>query len=334
MTKKLQVFISSTYKDLRDERQAAVEAVLLSRHIPAGMELFSAGDASQLEVIKEWIRESDVYMLILGARYGSLEPISNIGYTEIEYDLAVGLGKPHFAVVLSDPVMERKKTEGLVSAGDALQAERMKAFRTKVLSKSSVFCSDEKDIKIAVLQSINEISRRPGLQGWVRPNEQPAVAEVLARLEVLSAENAELRVASGRSSSAQLPGLAELTETLVVNIEYENKGYSNKYQKKIKLSWGDLFSRMGIKMLAPQNDDGLNHQLAREIGDLPCTKADSAVILNADWETIKAQFLALGFVKIEFHQTISKTMALFWSLTPFGQQMALALRVVPPAAKG
>ncbi len=74
--KRLQVFVSSTFSDLRDERQAAVEAILSVGHIPAGMELFAAGDESQMDVIKQWIDESDVYLLILGGRYGSIEPKS------------------------------------------------------------------------------------------------------------------------------------------------------------------------------------------------------------------------------------------------------------------
>lgn len=67
--KKLQVFVSSTYTDLIQERQAAVQAILSAGHIPARMELFSAGDESQMTVIKRWIDESDVYLLILGSRY-------------------------------------------------------------------------------------------------------------------------------------------------------------------------------------------------------------------------------------------------------------------------
>jgi hypothetical protein len=58
--KKLQVFVSSTYTDLHEERQAAVEAILTAGHIPAGMELFAAGDESQMSVIKRWIDESDI----------------------------------------------------------------------------------------------------------------------------------------------------------------------------------------------------------------------------------------------------------------------------------
>jgi len=51
--KRLQVFVSSTFSDLRDERQAAVEAILVAGHIPAGMELFTSGDESQMEAIKQ-----------------------------------------------------------------------------------------------------------------------------------------------------------------------------------------------------------------------------------------------------------------------------------------
>ena len=61
--KKLQIFVSSTYTDLIEERQAAVEAILSAGHIPAGMELFSAGYESQMTVIDRWIDESDVYLL-------------------------------------------------------------------------------------------------------------------------------------------------------------------------------------------------------------------------------------------------------------------------------
>lgn len=49
--KKLQVFVSSTYTDLKEERQAAVEAILATGNIPAGMELFTAGNLSQMAVI-------------------------------------------------------------------------------------------------------------------------------------------------------------------------------------------------------------------------------------------------------------------------------------------
>lgn len=65
MLKKLQVFVSSTYLDLKDERQKAVEGILRAGHIPAGMELFTAASKSQWQIIEEWIKESDILFLIL-----------------------------------------------------------------------------------------------------------------------------------------------------------------------------------------------------------------------------------------------------------------------------
>src|SRR6476646_5668112 len=112
--KRLQVFVSSTFSDLREERQAAVEAILSAGHIPAGMELFAAGDESQMEVIKQWIDESDVYLLILAARYGSIEPKTGKSYTQLEYEYALDQGKPLFACILNEKALElRVKTKGL-----------------------------------------------------------------------------------------------------------------------------------------------------------------------------------------------------------------------------
>ena len=38
MEKRYQIFISSTFVDLKDERQATLKAILETDHMPAGME--------------------------------------------------------------------------------------------------------------------------------------------------------------------------------------------------------------------------------------------------------------------------------------------------------
>ena len=108
MDKKLQVFVSSTYTDLIEERQSAVQAILDAGHIPAGMELFKSGNRSQLETIYKWIDESDIYMLILGGRYGSIESNSGKSYTHIEYEYAINSNIPVFSVVLTNSFLHYK----------------------------------------------------------------------------------------------------------------------------------------------------------------------------------------------------------------------------------
>lgn len=70
--KKYQIFISSTYKDLIEEREEAVKAILLMDNIPSGMEMFSALDNEQFEVIKKVIDLCDYYVLIIGKKYGTI----------------------------------------------------------------------------------------------------------------------------------------------------------------------------------------------------------------------------------------------------------------------
>src|SRR6185369_3082584 len=133
--KKLQVFISSTYTDLREERQAAVEAILTAGHIPAGMELFAAGDESQMNVIKRWIDESDVYLLVLGGRYGSIEPNSQKSYIHLEYDYAIERGKPLFAVVMAEDCLEERVKKFGTSVIETEYAQKLREFRALVLTR-------------------------------------------------------------------------------------------------------------------------------------------------------------------------------------------------------
>ena len=71
MDKRYQVFISSTYADLQEERQRVIQTVMKMDCIPAGMELFPAADEEQFEFIKRVIDDCDYYLLIIGGRYGS-----------------------------------------------------------------------------------------------------------------------------------------------------------------------------------------------------------------------------------------------------------------------
>ena len=88
LDKKYQIFISSTYEDLKEERDIVMKTILSMYHIPIGMELFSAGDDDQWGIIKDTIEDSDYYILILGHLYGS-ETKEGISYTEKKYDYAM-----------------------------------------------------------------------------------------------------------------------------------------------------------------------------------------------------------------------------------------------------
>jgi len=239
--KKLQVFISSTYSDLLEERQAAVEAILTAGHIPAGMELFAAGDESQMNVIKRWIDESDVYMLILGGRYGSIEPATQKSYIQLEYEYALEKNKPLFAVVVDEDHLEEKVRKHGSKVFEKDNQDKLKSFRALVLTKLVKFWRDTKDIKLAVLETLSEFGNRSELAGWVPGNESVNTGVVAEEIARLAKENAELRekVNNSLSSATKYNGLTfeEMYKLLdSYAIDFQNLGQTRGFgiAKKIQ----------------------------------------------------------------------------------------------------
>ena len=86
----LHVFVSSTWLDLQPERAAVETAMQRLRETKfVGMEYFGSRDEDTRRVSLDEVDRSQVYVGILGGRYGS-------GITEAEYRRAWELGLPCF----------------------------------------------------------------------------------------------------------------------------------------------------------------------------------------------------------------------------------------------
>lgn len=163
MKKKYQVFISSTYEDLKEERVAITQCLLDNNCIPVGMEQFPASNMSQMEYIEKMLDDCDYYILIIGGRYGSLDD-DGVGYTEKEYNYAQQKGIPVMAFVNLHP--EKLPNEKCEHAN----IEKFKAFRDRVLNAKKLVkgYSDIGDLKANVVTAVNAAIREyPGI-GWVR----------------------------------------------------------------------------------------------------------------------------------------------------------------------
>ena len=90
------VFISSIFKDLKAERAKAIETInsLDSMKAIAVNEQISANPNPPLDVCLSNLQKSDLVILILGFKYGSIDPIEKISITEIEYNEAKRLEIP------------------------------------------------------------------------------------------------------------------------------------------------------------------------------------------------------------------------------------------------
>jgi hypothetical protein len=190
--RKLQIFLSSTYEDLIEQRLAAMEAILKAGHIPAAMEQFSPGDETAWDRIRTWIDGSDAFILILGGRYGSLEPQYGKSYVQLEYEYAVERKKPFFAVVITGEHHEQRVKQFGLNVDERTYRAEYRHFRQTVTERLCGFWTDVKDIQLAILQKLPEWAQKPDLVGWVRGDELPA-AEVTNEIARLSQENRQLR---------------------------------------------------------------------------------------------------------------------------------------------
>src|SRR5574341_408539 len=183
---KYQVFVSSTYDDLKEERGLVVKAVLEMGHIPVGMEMFSAADEQQWQIITRHIEKSDYYVVIVAHRYGSME--GDRSYTEKEYDYAIECGIPVLGFVIDEAVpWPPGKTEKDQAKRDALAA-----FKDKVKSRYISYWGSPADLygKVSIALT-KQMTVQPRI-GWVRASEA-AGPEVFAELARLSKENSDLR---------------------------------------------------------------------------------------------------------------------------------------------
>lgn len=180
MRKKYQVFVSSTYEDLKEERMAVIHCLLDNDCIPVGMEQFPASGMSQMEYIKKMLNECDCYILILAGKYGSFDE-DGIGFTEKEYDYAVSIGLPVLSFVHYDigELPSRKCEE------TAKRRKMLAEFRTKVCSNRLVnkYLSVE-DLKTKVATSINKCIKDIPMLGWIRASSDPE-EELLTRKEAM-----------------------------------------------------------------------------------------------------------------------------------------------------
>ena len=94
MRKSLTVFVCSTYADLIEEREAVLQVIRKLQHQHDSMEFFGARTDLPIETCLEEVRRSDVLVVIVGHRYGSLVPEMGISFSEAEYREGHSLGKP------------------------------------------------------------------------------------------------------------------------------------------------------------------------------------------------------------------------------------------------
>jgi hypothetical protein len=179
LEKRYQVFVSSTYADLKDERQRVIQTLMELDCIPAGMELFPAADQDQFEFIKRVINDCDYYLVIVGGRYGSITA-QGISYTEQEYHYALDRGLKVVALLHENP--------DLIPLGKSEQdpglRSQLQSFRDKLAAGRLVrFWRTADELPGIVALSMSKTIRMFPAVGWVRADKIAAHAAIASAIK-------------------------------------------------------------------------------------------------------------------------------------------------------
>ncbi|MDZ7376294.1 MAG: DUF4062 domain-containing protein, partial [candidate division KSB1 bacterium] len=93
----MKVFVSSTYEDLKEYREAVRDAIISRGYQPIMMEYFTpeGTEPPKPECLKR-LREADIVVAIYAFRYGHIFEGDDKSITELEYELAVKKKKKIF----------------------------------------------------------------------------------------------------------------------------------------------------------------------------------------------------------------------------------------------
>ena len=328
MDKRFQVFVSSTYADLKEERQHVIQALMEMDCIPAGMELFPAADEEQWKFIKKVIDDCDYYLLIIGGRYGSTTD-DGISYTEREFDYAVEKGLKIVALIHDEPdEIPLGKSEK-----DPELRNKLLDFKNKVRDGRLVksWKTAEELPGLVALSLTKTIKMYPAV-GWVRAN-HVANESILQEINELRKENFELQKnlkdVDGKQE-LRIDDIANIDSMFTIHGSYKSDRYSyaEHFDFTSTLSWRELFALIAPYLLEHPNDASVKITLASTLLEREGHSGYSISINDQEFKTVAIQLKAYGLVKIEHLATTKGGMALFWSLTSQGERLMTESRII------
>lgn len=329
MKKKYQVFVSSTYIDLINERKELVQALLELDCIPAGMEMFPASNEDQWSLIQRVIDECDYYVLIIGNRYGSLSD-DGISYTEKEYNYAIEKNIPTLAFLHSEPEELPVKHSEL----DTGKRSKLDEFRKKVQKKLVKYYNSPEELGGKVSRALIQLISREDRPGWIR-GDSLAGDEARDIIEKLRAENDLLMKKLNAIDTLPPPGTTNLASgDFEYTISYEGYNHSGTFSA----SWDEIFKAVGPLLFneatEPQMKKELSEQLVLCIEDEEerahhYSKKGWFKIDSDSFHQIKTQLRALGLIKLSDKKRGVKDTSTYWTLTSYGDQYLTKLMAIP-----
>lgn len=326
MDKRYQVFVSSTFTDLQEERSNVIQSLMEMDCIPAGMELFPSIDEEQWEFIKKIIDDSDYYLLIIGGRYGTVAK-DGLSFTEKEFDYAISKGLKVVVLVHEDP----DKLPLAKSEKDPILREKLQEFIEKTSTgRLRKTWASAKDLPGLVALSLNKTIKAYPAIGWVRADKVSS-EDSLHELNELRKKNSELQNKlndlENRPNFVQPDNIASLSDFFNLTYKVSTFDYSRgtvEQEKSITIKWIELFSVISPFIQEENNDDEVISLLQKHIARIAPHTFNHTIIDCQELKTIYIQFKSLHLLE---HGNIN------WKLSQSGIDLMMQLRTVKNDSK-
>lgn len=327
MEKKYQVFISSTYTDLIEERREVMEVLLQMNCFPVGMEYFNASDESQWEIIKKLIDDCDYYILIVAGRYGSVDKNTGKSYTQMEFDYAVSQGKTVLRFVHDK--LDELKACNVESTDEGKR--KLDTFRADVMKKYCKMWNTTKDLKAQVVLALsNQFNTNPQV-GWIKANQtssDEANKEILRlRQEIDSLKSKISNFEENAPQGTEL--LAQGEDLYSIHFDCEDVNYNEYENITQQFSWNQIFGYLAPYMVV----ECVEHALENHFKEFVAIHMDPNFkrvqrIKNQHFQEIKIQFIALGLIQESKRKKSASNSLIYWSLTPYGHRVLMQLKAI------
>lgn len=320
MDKKYQVFVSSTYEDLQEERRKVMESLLQMNCFPVGMEYFNASDESQWDVIRSLIDECDYYVLIVAGRYGSIDESTGKSYSHKEYEYALSIGVPTIAFIHKDiSTLPKGKTES-----DPSIEAKLESFKSDVKKHLCKFWDSSDSLAAQVVLSLNNLIKTKPRVGWVKADQ--ASSDANAEIIRLRKEIDGLNIKIHQYEETEPEGVevfAQGEDEIILSF-FDSMNHT----KKFNFTWNALFSLLGPLMLVESSEINMKNVLDEYVKLNFIGGFDHWLIYEECFQKVKVQMIALGLIResSRIHSTADKN--IYWSLTPWGKRLLMRLNAI------
>ena len=165
--------------------------------------------------------------------------------------------------------------------------------------------------------------------GWVRGNIDTN-EELLVQINELRKQNEAYREKISKNISRNelnTDKLSQGKDTIEVRGEIRRSSDGFKNDWSVECSWDEIFNIIGPELFEYKNESIVKTTLAKGLNKIHGYVYYIDIFLE-HYNTIKIQFMALGYVEVKPLNTVQGSVDLFWGLTNSGKKYLMNLRAV------